>query len=709
MVTGSGRGRILDFGLASAEGSATLTRTGSQLGSVPYMAPEAIRGDVSAIDARTDVYGLGVTLYEMLTLRSPHGADTIEGTRGRILAGQPIPVQKLNAAVPWDAETVCLTAMDPDPDHRYRSMTALCEDMRRFLDRQPIHARRPGSLLRLRRWAQRSPARAVASVLALLLVVGGPIVYALVQRSVSEELRGAYHDEEQERIRAEESLDAAIAAIDEMLHQGSDWELARHPGTDPARQSLLIRALELYEKLLAREGNEPLIIGRVIAAQLQVAFLQRELGRMPASVTAARRALELCEEALAGDGEGGLDPAHLKASRFRARFALLSALFSLDPQGEFPTACAELQAEPVPDDPVNAASQLRDKTIALQLLARTKQAVGDLRGALADLDRAAESCEAFLATNEGQVPLLSALAMVLQTRAYFSGFHVEDSPYPEMFERSAVLLEQALESSPESPGLRNQLGWIFSDWAHVEIVRENFEEARAHAEFADSVLATLAEEFPLRETYCAGHLSNLQRLSWACRKSGDLEEAEAVLRDGIRFGTEATERLPDTTDIRFYVAMMSTELARHHSQRSELDEADELLELGQGLWRELLSHPEPAIGVQRQAGAFYDNLARHQVRRGDLEDALASARTAIEWHERMLARVGTQEHAIRLGHSLPLLATVAVRLDRHDDAVDALRKGLEGGFVTREQAQEAELAEALADRADYQQLIGEGQ
>jgi hypothetical protein len=177
MVTALGHVMLVDFGLASASGSNRITRSGSNVGSAAYMPPESF-GD-SEPQAAGDIYSLGVSLYELLTLQLPYSASSAEHLLRLIHRGQPRSMRDRNRAVAWDAETVCFTAMNVDPARRYQTAEAFARDLDNVLELRPIEARRPGPWLRLKQATRRNPAAAVAVILAIVLVLVVPVVFAV--------------------------------------------------------------------------------------------------------------------------------------------------------------------------------------------------------------------------------------------------------------------------------------------------------------------------------------------------------------------------------------------------------------------------------------------------------------------------------------------------------------------------------------------------
>ena len=175
LLDSDGRVWITDFGLAKTDGS-TLTQTGDIVGTVRYMAPERFNG---WSDPRSDVYSLGLTLYEMLSLRPAFNESEQMKLMQQVLHEEPPALRKLDAHTPRDLETIVAKATDREPSRRYQTAADLCADLERFLDDRPIHARRIGPGERAWRWGKRNPALAAATALTFAALLVATVVSAL--------------------------------------------------------------------------------------------------------------------------------------------------------------------------------------------------------------------------------------------------------------------------------------------------------------------------------------------------------------------------------------------------------------------------------------------------------------------------------------------------------------------------------------------------
>jgi WD40 repeat protein/serine/threonine protein kinase len=254
----SGRVWITDFGLAKADDSDELTQPGDILGTVRYMSPERFEGQA---DERSDVYGLGITLYEMLTLRPAFD----QGPRGTLLEQiahmDPPRPRQLDPRIPRDLETIVLKAMAKEPGRRYASAGELAEDLQRFRADRPIRARRVRTPERVWRWSRRNPALAglIGSVVAGLLTV------AILSSLSSVWLKGerdraqmAEHnlglqfeqtDKQRQRAEQEALRNQRLAYAADMQLAAQLWE--NEPA--PARQ-----VAELLQRYLPAPGEEDL-------------------------------------------------------------------------------------------------------------------------------------------------------------------------------------------------------------------------------------------------------------------------------------------------------------------------------------------------------------------------------------------------------------------------------------------------------------------
>ena len=152
--------------------------SGEFVGSPLYMSPEQITAGRAPLDHRTDVYSLGATLYELLTLRPPFPGQQRDQVIGQILHKDPVPPRRSNRRVPIDLETICLKAMEKDPDRRYQTAGQMADDLRRFVNRFAIAAKRTGPIGRAVKWARRHPTVAgLSGLLVISLCVASWLAY----------------------------------------------------------------------------------------------------------------------------------------------------------------------------------------------------------------------------------------------------------------------------------------------------------------------------------------------------------------------------------------------------------------------------------------------------------------------------------------------------------------------------------------------------
>jgi WD40 repeat protein/serine/threonine protein kinase len=174
---------ITDFGLARMQSDSSLTMTGDIIGTLRYTSPEQAAPGRAIVDHRTDVYSLGATLHELLTLHPAHeGTDRAELLRSLTVA-EPTPPRHWNPAIPRDLETIVLKALARDVQARYPTALDLADDLRRFLEDRPIKARRPSLWKRAVKWGRRHKAIVATTFLALGLIVSGTIIAAQVSHS----------------------------------------------------------------------------------------------------------------------------------------------------------------------------------------------------------------------------------------------------------------------------------------------------------------------------------------------------------------------------------------------------------------------------------------------------------------------------------------------------------------------------------------------
>jgi tetratricopeptide (TPR) repeat protein/tRNA A-37 threonylcarbamoyl transferase component Bud32 len=210
-----GTPKITDFGLAK-QGDSAMTATGEIMGTPSYMAPEQAEGKIKEIGPAADVYALGAILYDLLTGRPPFKGTSAWETLQMVIGGEAVPPSKLQLKVPRDLETICLKCLQKDPAKRYGSAQDLAEDLRRFLDGEPIRARPVGRSERLWRWCRRKPLVAgLAASLVLVLTgsfIGVTFLWLQAEEQWDAAVKAQKRSDELKKIADEKSRLAGIEA-----------------------------------------------------------------------------------------------------------------------------------------------------------------------------------------------------------------------------------------------------------------------------------------------------------------------------------------------------------------------------------------------------------------------------------------------------------------------------------------------------------------
>lgn len=248
------------------------TYEGQVVGTPAYMSPEQAAGRLQELDQRTDVYGLGAILYQILTGKPPLEGASSKGLLERIIEDQPVQPREIQPGIARPLEAICLHALEKRPEDRYALASQLADDVQRFLADEAVSVYPESWQERCTRWARRNRAWAQAVAVALILVCVVSVVSAIL-------VNHARQKEARERERAETNFRQARDAVDQFLTRVGQGPLANTPQMQNVGRLLLEDALKYYQTFLEQKENDLQVRLDTARAMRRVADIRRKLGQ----------------------------------------------------------------------------------------------------------------------------------------------------------------------------------------------------------------------------------------------------------------------------------------------------------------------------------------------------------------------------------------------------------------------------------------------
>ena len=547
LVDKAGRPHVVDFGLAkpasmSPAGADSLaTQTGEFLGTLAYASPEQVSGSPDRIDTRTDVYALGVILYELLARRGPYPTDgPISQVVRSIAETAPLKPSRHDRRLDDELDTIALKALAKAPERRYPSVDALAADIQRYLAGRPIEAKSDSGWYVLKKNLVRY--RAVVAVAAAFAVtVSAGLVVSLWQWRAARWNTAAA---EVNARAAEANFARARNAVDQMLTAAADESLAKIPQTEALRRALLEKALTFYEGFLEENSADPAIRFEAGQAYCRLGRCAAEMGQFQQAHGLYGQAIAILE---ALSAEYPATPEYREALAGLWNYLggnLRQTLQRPQEGGAAHRAALELYGKLAADFPgvptyrAKLAESLVNVAHVLRGAYRLEEAEGEYRRALAIR-------EAFAAESPSDPAPLAA------SRQWLGELLVQmhRMPEAEAHLRAAVLVyEQLFASSPGDAArraalARRQMGLgelLFRTRRFVE-AEELFRQAITHEE-------KLMADFPGVRQYLH-HLSlAYQSLGQGLLLAGQFDKATEALRQVLRLCQMQALRFPESAE-----------------------------------------------------------------------------------------------------------------------------------------------------------------
>jgi serine/threonine protein kinase/tetratricopeptide (TPR) repeat protein len=702
--------KVIDFGVAKALGQQLTDKTlytgfAQLVGTPMYMSPEQAALSGLDVDTRSDIYSLGVLLYELLTGTTPFDKERFKeigydemrrvireedppkpSTRISTLGGAAMTVsakrksdpKRLSRSFRGELDWIVMKCLEKDRNRRYETASSLARDIDHYLHDEPVHACPPSAGYRLKKFWRRNRGPVCAAAVVVLCLVGGiagttwGLVRAVLaeaaahaQATAAQEARIAEADQhqlaEREKLRAEENLKQARAAVDKLFTRVAE-ELAGKPHMEQIRRALLADALEFYKGFLAQKGNDPEMRRETALAYARVGSIQEILGKASEAEAAMRQCVAL-QEKLTSDFPGV--PAY-RVDLAMGRGQLAGRLSWAAKNEEYTQLRHRVLADwgklatDFPTDPVyqrHVAGAHTDLANALNVaMGRTREAEQHYRQALAVLGKIQVNFP-----NEPQDKALVAHCHLWLGVLLLHGSRLGEAE-PELRQALAIY-EQRLAQTPDHADAKDKLALVQTYVGYLLRLTNRDAEAASSYQNAVAIREKLRDDFPDNVDYQRRLVLEYEYLGQTLAKLGRTQEAEAALRQSVAVGEKLLADHPNVDPFPTSLARTQFELGLFLHDGNRPEEAADAFRRARQLFEDTVARaPDPRH--QNDLAWFLATCPAAQFRDG--ERAVAAARRSLQ-------------SPPSAWYYWRTLGIAQYRAGKWQDAVEALTKAMELG------------------------------
>jgi serine/threonine protein kinase/tetratricopeptide (TPR) repeat protein len=611
MLDDQGRIWVTDFGLARCQTDASLTRTGDLIGTARYMSPEQASGRSALVDQRTDVYSLGATLYELLTLEPAFAGDDVQALLRLIDQEEPRRLRQHRSDIPVDLETVIAKAMAKHPAERYTTAEEFAADLRRVLDGKPTQARAPTPLDRMVKWTRRHTRLVLAATAISMLATFGLVAATLL-------VNAARQNADDNFVRAEKHFRSAHNTVDRFGAALAE-RLATVPGAIDVRRDLLQETMRYYRDFALEARDNPELRADLALTYSKMGTLAEEIGSQTEAAEFHRHSIELFEH-LAAD--------HPQESEYRRRLALahnnLATLLSRSGDAALARshfdAAIEMQQQLLTQSP-ESRSFRGDLALTYGNLGLLDRDTKDDRSAETALGEAIRLQEKLVGEKPDDLDEVRRLASSYNN---LSALYLERDPAraKKLFDKALDRQQQLVAARPYDVKLQSELAVTHNNLGSIHSRAGRIGEAADHYAEAIEAQERLVRMAPQQRSYQKDLAVTLSNLGLAQTQLKQTSDAEVSFRRALHVGELLAKRSPRDAEIRSMLGGTFNNLAYVFEES----------------------------GRTREAAAAYDTAIEHQAAAFSAADTVQRYREFLSTHYfnygRVLSSLGRYDEAV---------------------------------------------------------------